>query len=536
MLQQLERYTARSILFATTIGIWCGIPRSFLGTQPALAQAPLNPEMQVGIVQRFGSQPTDKITLQAVSGDQLTLKFATGNEPQTLQASQIQLDIVMEPQTEPKIEERLVLSTHRSFESAEASAQEWRDRGIEVEIAQPSSWEVWAKREVYSTPLLRRLLLDNLKANGFEQPYLSTRVLDKVPQSSWVVNGFRYNRDELQVTSGTGVIVVNQDPYPGGLHLQPNSYGTYTLVNQVRVEDYLRGVVPHEIGGSAPQAAVEAQAILARTYALRNLRRFAIDDYEICADTQCQVYWGWKGTVDRVDQAIAATRGEVLTYNNELIDAVYSSTTGGVTAPFNDVWDGTPRPYLQAVIDAAPNVQVWNLQQKSLGDERNFREFISKRQGFNEVGWDYFRWRVTSSLDALNGELRAYLKGKQNSLEGFKTIQVITVAERSPAGRVQRLQVQTDRGALMLQKDEILRAFDAPNSTLFYLDPLTTSDGKTIQGYAFVGGGYGHGVGMSQTGSYNLANSGWSSHQILSFYYPNTQLQPLNSGIVFWSE
>jgi SpoIID/LytB domain protein len=68
---------------------------------------------------------------------------------------------------------------------------------------------------------------------------------------------------------------------------------------------------------------------------------------------------------------------------------------------------------------------------------------------------------------------------------------------------------------------------------LFYLDPIYNPD-KTLNGYAFVGGGFGHGVGMSQTGSYNLANLGWSSDRILSFYFPGAQVVPLNDGITFW--
>lgn len=150
-----------------------------------------------------------------------------------------------------------------------------------------------------------------------------------------------------------------QRTYGGQMQLQPNAYGSYTLVNTVPIETYLRGVVPHEIGPNAPYTAVEAQAIIARTYALRNLHRFAIDDYELCADTHCQVYWGLDNTVSRADQAIAATSGLVLTYNNEPIDALYSSTTGGVTSPFEDVWLGDSRPYLVARIDAPTN--IWNL-------------------------------------------------------------------------------------------------------------------------------------------------------------------------------
>ena len=132
----------------------------------------------------------------------------------------------------------------------------------------------------------------------------------------------------------------------GNLRLQPNAYGTYTLVNTVPIETYLRGVIPHEIGPKAPFNAAKAQTIIARTYALRNVRRFQADGYQLSADTHCQVYYGLTGTTATADKAIAQTNSLVLTYQNELVDALYSSTTGGVTARFSDVWNGAERPLL----------------------------------------------------------------------------------------------------------------------------------------------------------------------------------------------
>jgi SpoIID/LytB domain protein len=224
-----------------------------------------------------------------------------------------------------------------------------------------------------------------------------------------------------------------------------------------------------------------------------------------------------------------------LTYNNELVDALYSSTTGGVTAAFEDVWEGDPQPYLQPVIDAVPN-RVWDLKRRPLKDENNFRQFISLKQGFNEETWGYFRWRVKSPLKDLNRDLRAFLKQKQSPLAGFQTIQRLKIEERSPAGRVRTLSVQTNLGTVKLSKDEILRCFQAPNSLLFYLEPIYAADKVTLEGYSFVGGGLGHGVGLSQAGSYRLGDLGWSAPQIVNFYFPRTQLKTLNSSVVLWQD
>jgi SpoIID/LytB domain protein len=563
-----------------------------MAIKPAMAQTPPDPILDIGVVQRFGAEPEQKLMLQPLTGDRLTIRFETSGREQTINTtSPVTLAVNMQPQAQ--VTERVVLSTHRSFESAEDSANQWQSKGIEVEIAQPSQWQVWAKRGTYSTPLLRRLLLENLQSNGAHTVSLETQTQQQVPKAVFEVSGYRYQRDRLEISSTNRRVYVTPNEevsdrrlYAGTLKLQPNAYGTYTLVNQVPLETYLRGVVPHEIGSSAPTPTIEAQAVLARTYVLRNLRRFAIDNYQLCADTQCQVYEGLTGVTDNVDQAIATTRGLVLTYQNELVDALYSSTTGGITAAFSDMWNGADRPYLHPVVDSAQS--LWDLDRYPLSNERNLRTFISRTQGFNEQGWDQFRWHRQSTLSEIATGLKQYLQNRQNPRADFTQIRQIQVAERSPGGRVQKVIVQTDRGNIELNKDEILRALYPPTSTLFYLEPIyetaiaptrtrsalpvadpqkasaldskasgladsavqpstqsrtdtsiaqaQPSQSRVIKGYAFVGGGLGHGVGMSQTGAYKLGDLGWSHAKILSFYYPGTQLQPLSDAITFWRE
>ena len=512
-------------------------------SQPASQQAAAKDiELQVGVVQRFGTQPTDVVTLQAQPGDRLTLKFLQADgKPQTLTTNSATLKVLMQPLPKSQVQERVVLSTHRSFESAEDSANRWRSQGIPVEIAQPKRWQVWAKRDVYTTPLLRRLLLQSLQVKGIQTAFVDSRILQQQPKAALLVNGKSYLKDNVQISAGRGVVQVqtelkddrNKRLYAGSLRLQPNTYGTYTLVNQVPLEAYLRGVVPHEIGTTTTSSVLQVQAILARTYALRNLRRFAVDNYQICADTQCQVYFGLGGVNSATDAAIAATRGKVLTYQNELVDAVYSASTGGVTASFNDVWEGPDRPYLVTRVDAVAN--QWDLSRQPLTNEQTARQFLKQTKGFNEADQKWFRWQYTSSLTEINKDLHEYLKTLNSPLANFKSITQLKVVQRSPAGRVQKLQVTTDLGAIDLEKDNILIAFYAPASLFFYLDPLLDAQ-KKLTGYAFSGGGLGHGVGLSQTGSYHLGKLGWSSDRILSFYYPGTQLQPINKSLVLWRD
>ncbi|GAB4149011.1 MAG: hypothetical protein Fur0046_27570 [Cyanobacteria bacterium J069] len=583
----------------------------------AVAQtAPPNPVLKIGIVQRFGDEPQDVLTLQPAEGDRLSLRFKTddGRDQTVTTAAPVKVGVVMEPLPQPKVVERVVLGNHRSFESAEDQANQWRSRGVEVELAQPRQWQVWAKRDTYQSPLVRRLLLKNLQAQGARTAFIERQVQRQEPRTVLEVEGNRLMRDEVEIVSSYSRVFVtegelpaarsanapNRRLYGGSLRLQPNAYGNYTLVNYVPTETYLRGVVPHEIGLSAPPTAIQAQAILARTYALRNLRRFAIDGYELCADTQCQVYKGLTGAAEASDRAIVATRGQVLTFRNELIDALYSSTTGGVTAPFADVWNGPNRPYLRAVVDSVQG--AWDLSNRPLSDEANLRAFLNLRQGFNEVGWDTFRWRKESTLENIAEGLSRYLQSQRHPFANLTRVESVQVVERSPAGRVQKLAIQSDRGLITLEKDEILRALYAPTSLLFYLEPVyaqvpmpTPSPGSALpdnadptaesgiapsvtkpaavatepesaegpikaakpengaeatsleaqnrvptmtvlKGYAFVGGGLGHAVGMSQTGAYRLGRLGWTAARIVNFYYPGAQLVTLNENTVFWRD
>jgi SpoIID/LytB domain protein len=135
----------------------------------------------------------------------------------------------------------------------------------------------------------------------------------------------------------------------------------------------------------------------------------------------------------------------------------------------------------------------------------------------------------------LNKDLQKYLQKRKHTLENFKTIVAMEVTKRSPSGRILVLTVQTDKGQIDLYKSEARSAFGPPRSTLFYVEPMF-DEKQQLKGYAFIGGGFGHGVGLSQFGSYNLARLGWSAEKILAFYYPGTRIQPLNTSVVLWQD
>lgn len=493
----------------------------------ATAATPENPILHIGIVQRFGRSETDQVELAAPTGSLLTLEFAQADgSTQTQRTPRVSIGIVNRALTTPETVYRLILSSHKSFESAEANANHWQSLGISTEIAQPQEWQVWANRAYTPQQLIQ--IQQYAQKEGIPHVRLEVQERRERAELSWIHEHFRYHRTRLRVTSDAGYLRVNDRHYAGSITIQPNAYGSYTVVNAVPLETYLRGVVPHEVGPGAPFAAMAAQAILARTYALKNLHRFQVDDYQLCANTHCQVYKGLTGTHPRADEAIRQTSGLVLTYNGELVDAVYSSTNGGVSAAFEDVWDGDPRPYLRRQADIAhqPGKPL------DLRQESSFQAFLAQREGFNEAGVSrLFRWEFSLSLEELNTQLRAGQDYLGIPMPTWSSIAGMQILERSASGRVQAMQLdlQTAEGihSILLRKDQVRLAFPRLYSTLFRIEPL--KQGERLAGYRFIGGGFGHGVGLSQYGSYTLARQGFNAAQILAFYYPGTTLAPLGS-------
>ncbi|MFM6077507.1 MAG: amidase, partial [Dolichospermum sp.] len=115
--------------------------------------------------------------------------------------------------------------------------------------------------------------------------------------------------------------------------------------------------------------------------------------------------------------------------------ALYSSTTGGVTANFSDIWNGEDRPYLKPVIDAA-NSNIWNLSHQNLADDQNFQKFIALKDGFNESTWDVFRWRRETDINKITKDLQKFLRAKKSTYSKFQRIQAMSIVRRSPSGRI----------------------------------------------------------------------------------------------------
>ncbi|MEA2488964.1 MAG: hypothetical protein QOH21_756 [Acidobacteriota bacterium] len=164
--------------------------------------------------------------------------------------------------------------------------------------------------------------------------------------------GDRYtlNGESLQIFPATAAtITLDNKPYRTSARLFINPRGLFNVVNELHLEDYLLGVVPAEMGPTIYDEveALKAQAVAARTYAVRNMGQFRTEGYDICPGPACQAYKGFSGEHELSTRAVRETKGLVLTYQGKMIDALYSATCGGETSDVDTMFPGRTEPYLK---------------------------------------------------------------------------------------------------------------------------------------------------------------------------------------------
>ena len=440
------------------------------------------------------------------SAGQQSLRLRDGAGTVVAEARSLRLSWLLAPLAEPVEIARQIAGPFASFESAERIANRWRDQGVVARVAHPGDWEVWAPMDaerLAGVPVRRsaRTLTTEMKA-VLEGP-----------------SGGRTLQGPLMLEAPSGLLW-QRGVLRGPFRLQPDAYGSWTLLEQVPLERYLEGVVPHEIGAGSPRAALEAQAVLARTWALANSHRFAIDGYHLCSDTQCQVYSDPRQASAAVRQAIRATAGQVLAWNGEPIQAWYHASNGGVMAGGDEAWAMDSLPYVQARADGS---KAWiNGMVLPLQDVSSVRGLLARGEGAYGTNHPRFRWSRTYSAGQVAQALRA--AGLSSGVPS-----ALSVQKRGASGRVLALDIEmaAEGQAVMLRLDGIRRTLRLLPSTLFVIETLGPDR------WRFNGGGFGHGVGLSQAGAIDLAARGWSFERILSHYYPGTTLttvQPSSSS------
>ena len=302
--------------------------------------------------------------------------------------------------------------------------------------------------------------------------------------------------------------------YWGSVYVTLDRDGKLLVANAVAEDKLLAGLVPAEIFPDAPEAALEAQAIAARTELLGKIgRRNLTDPFVLCSTQACQVYAGAGKEHPRPTAAIGRTRGVVLLRDGGgLIDVRYSASCGGHSEDNEAIWGGEADPSLRGHRDDGKGA-------RSRIDDDALSAFLAEEPsrswcGRAKSGASRFRWTVRTRRSELEARIRTELRD-------LGRLQAITVRERGVSGRAVALTLRGSKGEAEVKGDlRIRRLFGGLKSSLFKVE---FTDDEVV----FTGAGFGHGVGMCQMGAIGMAEAGREHRVILRHYYPGTHLHKL---------
>lgn len=291
-----------------------------------------------------------------------------------------------------------------------------------------------------------------------------------------------FDTDRIIVKSSKdGKIFVNGKYFRGELAILKKEKG-FLVINVLDIEDYLKGVLYHEVSPKWPLEALKAQAIVARTFALYQSSVSKTKEYDLTSDTFSQMYGGAVSEKSRTNLAVELTKGKVLTYNSKLFPSYYHATCGGFTEDASILW----------------NINIPPLK-------------VVKCNFCNRS--PHFVWDASMSLKEIEEKLSAM---------GINTgdITDIKILSFTPSGRINALLIKSNKGESELSAKQFRQALGGTliRSTNF---SIRIDKGQVI----FKGIGWGHGVGMCQWGANFMAESGTKAGEILRFYYPQSEIK-----------
>ena len=354
---------------------------------------------------------------------------------------------------------------------------------------------------------------------------------------------FHWERREDQTFKGQLLLLVEQ--------------GRVRAVNRVDVEEYLVSVISSEMSATSSLQLLKAHAVVSRSWLYAQLYRaskggaaslcevcnerelvrwYAREDHELfdfCADDHCQRYQGiTRAANPNVVAAVGATAGLVLVSDGEVCDARFSKCCGGVTENFAACWENEEIPYLTAFRDSDPKSALPDLtseQGARLWIESVPESFCSAPgadviaqvlNGYDRETADFYRWQVCYTAEELSRLL------KEKSGLDFGIVKELIPLERGASGRIIRLRIVGSERDFTVGKELEIRRWLSPThlySSAFVVDKLVTLDGTSS--FILKGAGWGHGVGLCQIGAAVMGDRGYDYRDILSHYYPDTELK-----------
>ncbi len=357
---------------------------------------------------------------------------------------------------------------------------------------------------------------------------------------------FHWERTETQNFRGALKIIIDGDKL--------------VVINIIDIEQYLQSVISSEMNATASLEFLKTHAIISRSWLMAQIEKrgkrtdtgeksctrsdtewiqwFDREDhalFDVCADDHCQRYQGITRIVSHTaKEAVEATCGMVLAYDNEICDTRFSKCCGGITETFENTWEQQPHPYLASITDGVNPCEL------RLESEEQAREWIvgmpdsfcntSKKEILSQVLNDYdletqhfFRWKVTYSQNELSG-----LISKRSGIDFGQIVDLIPL-QRGASGRIIRLQIEGTKRSMTIGKELLIRRFLSPShlySSAFIVEKEVGKDGIP-QNFILHGAGWGHGVGLCQIGAAVMCNQGYNYRQVLAHYYPGSGIREL---------
>ena len=334
--------------------------------------------------------------------------------------------------------------------------------------------------------------------------------------------------------------------FRGSLRLLADG-GKIWAINDLPVEDYLESVISSEMSAQSSLPLLMAHAVISRSWLMSQIdgntapntqashgdafiRWYDHTDhtlFDVCADDHCQRYQGiTKETSRNVAEAIRRTRGELLTYGDEICDARFSKCCGGAMEEFQYCWDDTPKPYLKGIGDTPeetiPDLTVEeNARQWILSSPESFCNTTDKRilsqvlNDYDQETTDFYRWRVSYTQE----ELSKLVEKKLGA--GLGTITDMRPLKRGTSGRICELRITGTKKTIVVGKElEIRRVLS--ESHLYSSAFVVEKQGDT---FTLIGAGWGHGVGLCQIGAAVMGDKGYAYDEILRHYYPGAEIE-----------
>lgn len=284
------------------------------------------------------------------------------------------------------------------------------------------------------------------------------------------------------LTEEEATVCLNGRWLRGYIGISCDSAGKLLVVNYVDIEDYLFGVLQHEVSFWWPYSALEAQAIAARTYALYQAQVNADRDYDLTNDTFSQVYGGANKERYRAKKAVVKTQSKVLICNGEIFPAYYHATCGGHTEDASELW----------------NIDLPSLK----GVECNW----CKRS-------PHYYWETEMSL----ADIETKLSAKEYKISGIVDIAPVEINNQN---RIRKLKITDMKGFEEIQVNKF-RLIIGPKQIRSTNFKIEIKDNKAF----FKGYGWGHGVGLCQWGAFFMSKSGFNYEEILNYYYPSAKIE-----------